>query len=289
MHRRLIAVGVVATVAMLTAAVPAHADGSGFGQTDGGGGGSGFGYTDGNNVGAGAVDTSAGPGSSGGGGSSAQRCDYRALNADESHTSDLMAQAGWGDPKGNGPGAWYRKICYGANGLSSAIVIWIPARVDPLQLARQALDQVPVPQPGVNMNPPAGRGQVVNVQSWLWINQDQWQPVTASASAGGITVTTTATPDHIEWNMGNGDTIVCAGPGTPYDPNRSAASQSTSCSYTYRHSSAGQPGDHYVLAATVVYRVEWTATGVAAGGVLGPITQTSTMNVRVAEIQALNQ
>jgi hypothetical protein len=185
-------------------------------------------------------------------------------------------------------GTWYRKICYDADGLASATIEWAPPRLNPVQLAQQALNEVPVPQPGINMNPSSDKGAVTNVETWLWIDRSQWQPVSASASAGNVTVTTTAAPDHVVYDMGNGDKVTCNGPGTPYDPNRPAADQSTDCSYTYTRSSANQPDGRYVVTATVFYAVAWSATGIAAGGTLAPITQSSSVAIRVSEIQALN-
>jgi hypothetical protein len=275
MHGRVIA-AVVTAGAILTIAAPAGADSGGYA------------YTNGPDVGASAsnAQTTSGQAS---GGSSVTPCTYERLDASESATADNMAQSGWGTPKGTGPGSWYRKICSDSAGRTSGVIVWAPQRVDPQQLAQQARDEVPAPSPTIRMNPPADRGEVTNVEAWLWIAPSQWQPVTASASAGNITVTTTATPDHVVWDMGNGDTVTCNGPGKPYDTSRPASEQSTDCGYTYERSPASQSDGRYHVTATVYYQVAWSATGVAAGGVLAPITQSSTVAIRVSEIQALNR
>ena len=52
-----------------------------------------------------------------------------------------------------------------------------------------------------------------------------------SASAGPVTATATAAPSKVVWDMGDGDSVTCDGPGTPYsasDPNAT-----TDCSYTW--------------------------------------------------------
>lgn len=279
MHRRLtIAVVAVGGAGLgLPLAAPVAADGSGFG------------FTDGPSVGAEASDLQPVAAPKRRGGTSGQRCEFDRLDAQESEASDRMAGSGWGTPKGEEPGAWFRKICFDARGMSSGTIVWVRERVDPRELAEQALDRVPLPPPRVRMNPSAGTGAVTNVETWLWIDPDQWQPVSASASAGGVTVTTTATPERVVFDMGNGDTVTCAGPGAPYDPTRRAAEQTTGCAYTYRRSSAHQPGGRYLVSATVFYRVAWSASGIAAGGALAPISQTESVPLRVAEIQALNQ
>lgn len=280
MHRRLRAGGAAAAglvLALASYVPPAAADASGFG------------FTDGPSVGAGARDGGPAGAPKRGGARSAERCDYVRLDAEMSEATDRMARDGWWSARGEGPGAWFRKICSTADGPSSATLVWIPRPADPGQLAKQALDRVPLPQPAMQMNPSAGGGALTNVETWLWIDPSQWQPVRASASAGGVTVTTTATPERVVFEMGNGDTVTCGGPGTPYDPGRPAAGQSTDCSYTYRRSSAHQPGGRYLVTSRVFYRVGWSASGIAAGGALGPVSQTSSVRLRVAEIQALNK
>jgi hypothetical protein len=277
MYRRLTVWVAFVIAGTLIATAPAAADGTGSG------------FTDGPSVGANASDTPSPSTSSGHSNSSPQQCQYVLLSPDDQEMFDRFNREGmWGEPT-NGEGSWLRKICYGTNGASSAEIVWAPQRVSPQQLAQQARDEVPTPSPGINMNPPADKGEVTNIETWLWIAPSQWQPVTASASAGNVTVTTTASPDHVVWDMGNGDSVTCNGPGTPYDSSRPAADQSTDCGYTYRRSSARQSDGRYQVTATVYYQVAWTATGVAAGGALAPITRSSTVAIRVAEIQALNQ
>ena len=89
--------------------------------------------------------------------------------------------------------------------------------------------------------------------------------------------------------FGSGDTVTCTGPGTPYDTNRPSSEQHTDCSYTYRHSSAGQPGEHYVVTATVEWAATWTVTGAPGGGNLGIVRRSSSVSIRVAEAEALNE
>lgn len=99
----------------------------------------------------------------------------------------------------------------------------------------------------------------------------------------------TATPRRVIWEMGNGDTVTCAGPGTPYDPSRPSAQQTTDCAYTYRHSSAGRPRNAYRVIANVEWGVSWSVVGAAGGGSLPPLFTSSPLWVGVAELQALNQ
>jgi hypothetical protein len=274
MHRRLIAPVLVVLVVLLTPSV-ARGDGSGDA------------FNDGTQVGADAGNSGSGGGGGSGGGHS--NCTYEPLDAEGIAAAEGLAKGGYGPQPGTGPGTWYRKICYDANGQSTGTVVWLPAAVDPAVLAQQASDRAPIPLPDVHLNPPEGGEQVVNVVTWLWIDKSVWQPVSADASAGGVTVTATAVPESVTWNMGNGDTVNCAGPGTAYDPNRPSSEQHTDCSYVYRHSSSSAPDGAFTASATITWHVTWTAVGVAGGGDLGQASRTTTFAVRVAEIQAVNQ
>ena len=265
------------TVVVLSVAAPAYADGTGDA------------WTDGSHVGAGAGAGGTGDAHTGGGGSGQSRCEWRQLDPEHAQISDKLAESGLGEPKGAEPGSWYRRICYSEAGLSTATIHWVADRVDPAVLARQAADQVPIPAPGVSMNPGPSDGAVVNVETWLWVDPASWQPVAAQASAGGVVVTATASPRRVLWDMGNGDRVTCAGPGTPYDSTRASSAQSTDCSYTYRQSSARAEGGAYTVTATVVWEVSWTVTGAAGGGSLGTAPRSQSVRLPVKEIQAVNR
>ena len=72
--------------------------------------------------------------------------------------------------------------------------------------------------------------------------------------------------------------------------------QTTDCSYTYLKSSAGQPsangdGDSnngaFRVTATITWTVSWLATGVAGGGPLAPLYTSSTVPVRVEQVESV--
>ena len=186
-------------------------------------------------------------------------------------------------------------VCAGPGTIDPMPVIWVttapnqPAipTVSPAVLAQQAESQLPLPAPSIEMAPPANRDQLVNVSSWLWIDAAAWRPMSATAAAGPVSATATAAPTEVVWNMGDGHSVTCDGPGVPYDSSNPDAS--TYCSYTWPSSSAGQPGGAYRVTATVFYRASWTAAGAPGGGSLGLVAgPPSTVAVRVAESQAIN-
>src|SRR5581483_10356370 len=272
---RLVVAGLAGTAALAALASPAHADGTGDA------------WSDGTYVGTEASSGGSGDAVTGGGGRS--NCEWVRLSEDHASTADRMADSGWGPPRGQEPGAWYRRICYHENGTSTGTIHWVNDRVDPAALAQQAADRVPIPLPGVHVNPSPSEGAVVGVPTWLWVDPAAWRPVTAQASAGTVTVTATAAPRRVVWDMGNGDRVICDGPGTAYDPSRPGDEQSTDCSYTYRRSSAGAAGDVYTVTATVVWEVTWSVTGAPGGGSLGTSPRSESIQLPVKEIQAVNR
>ena len=288
MHGRLVVVGGLLAIGLITPSAHVLADPSQPGPGDS------WGWTDSAGIGAGARNAADSSGTlpaaaarTGG----APVCTYEALDQTESTIADNMAQDGLGPSAGQGPGTWYRKSCTDVNGMRSAVIVWVAQRtpVDPVALAQQALAYTPMPNPAVGMSPPPGREQLVNLTTFLWIDKAQWQPVSASASAGGVTVTTTATPHRVVWVMGNGDSVTCDEPGVPYDPSRSDADQPDRCRYTYQRSSADQPNGAFTVTATVEWQVTWVATGAAAGaGNLGVVGRSSSFPVRVGEAEATN-
>lgn len=159
-----------------------------------------------------------------------------------------------------------------------------PPVVDPRDLALMARSRLPLPLPAARMSPEGE--QTVNLETWLWV--DNWQTQTRSATAGGVTSVVVATPVEQRWTFGTpSEKEICTDAGTPYDLSRQPSEQSTDCSYTFRHSSAGQPDDAYRVTVTLVWHVTWTSN-IGASGDLGFVSRTSTIPTRVAEHQALN-
>ncbi len=191
-------------------------------------------------------------------------------------------------------GAWYVYKCTG-NGVADAIFrppVFIPdaptapgpVLPDPAALARAAYDQLRLPSPVIRLSP-TGR-QLVNLPTWLWLDSTGWGGSSATAAVPGESVTATATPTGVTWSLGDGSTMTCAGPGTPYALGMNPAVGSPDCGHTYRRSSAGQPGSAYAVTATVHWSVTWAGAGQA--GIFPGLTTTATATVPVAESQALN-
>jgi hypothetical protein len=184
-------------------------------------------------------------------------------------------------PPGQPAGTWYAKWC----GHAEFAGFFFVANVDPAALAVEASKRLPLPLPQPHISP-AG-DQIVNLQSWLWLD-GPWTPLSSTVAVPGVSVTVHAVPEQVLWTMGDLGQVVCDGPGTPYDSNIPADAQTPSCAYTYAESSARQPNLQFQASVTVRWHATWTASGVAGGGDLGMIERTTTLPIRVGEVQALN-
>ena len=160
--------------------------------------------------------------------------------------------------------------------------------VTPQQLLVRALRELRLPYLTPRTAPPRGHDGLVGLPEWYWIPARGWRPLSVTVRAGSIWATATAVPVELTLNPGGGlKPVTCAGPGTPYDPAKSAAAQHTGCSYVYEQSSVGQPGKAYQASLTVSWTVSWTGSG-GAGGILDrALPVPFTFSLRVAQGEAL--
>ncbi|MFD4371063.1 ATP/GTP-binding protein [Streptomyces sp. NPDC058486] len=155
--------------------------------------------------------------------------------------------------------------------------------VDPAVLAQRAVDRMVLRGPDIGITPKPGGMGLVGMPVYLWTARgpETYGPNSASASAGGVSVTATATVRRIVWRMGDGKTVTCTTPGTPYRPSY-GDEPSPDCGHRYtRPSTAGS----YHVVATSTWSIDWQATT----GQSGRFTQSrrSTVDIRVGELQAV--
>ena len=147
-------------------------------------------------------------------------------------------------------------------------------------LANQALKELPLLYPRPRTAPPSTATQVVGIRTWTWVDPADWHPISATAAIPGLAATVTATPTKTIWDMGDGSTVICNGPGTVYDPTKPDSEQHSDCSHTYEHDGA------YTVRATIVWNVTWTAT-TGAGGNLGLFQRSTQFAINVEQRQAV--
>lgn len=207
--------------------------------------------------------------------------------------ADPQPPAGSRDWEGHEPGdgAVYEQTCgwRDLDGDTITRLVWLaepPAQetVDPAVLAQRAVDSMTLLGPDVASPRTAGK-YTVGVPMWMWVDQGAttYGPNTASASAGGITVTATAKVSKIVWRMGDGVSVTCNGPGTPYQASEDMA-QSPTCGHVYSKTSAGAKNGKLPVTATSTWTIDWQGGG--QGGQLTEIRQTN-VQVAIGELQVV--
>ncbi|MGI5144374.1 ATP/GTP-binding protein [Streptomyces sp. CA-106110] len=194
-----------------------------------------------------------------------------------------------------GDGAIYQRSCpFGVpgNGVLAEGDVWMAqpptaAAVDPAQLAQQAVDEMKLAGPDI-ASPRAAGQYIVGVPMWMLVDQSPttYGPNSATATAGGVTVTATAKVSKIVWKMGDGSIVTCHGPGNPYSAVY-GRQESPACGHTYTASSASQPSGAYTVTATSTWTVDWQVAG--GGGETGRLLESrqSQMQVAIGELQVV--
>jgi hypothetical protein len=229
-------------------------------------------------------------GGGGGGSSSPWTCTYKPVSPPP--PADSL------DWEGHTPGdgAVYDQTCHYLDSTDTVIRrVWLadpppdaPA-VDPAALAQRAVDTMKLTGPDIASPRSTGK-YVVGMPTWMWVNQSPttYGPNTATATAGAVTVTATAKVTKILWRMGDGTTVTCAGPGTPYTA-AAGKTDSPTCGHTYTRTSTDQPDGRYQVTATSTWTIDWQVT-TGSTGQAGQLTETrqSQVLVPIRELQVLN-
>ncbi|MFF2811835.1 hypothetical protein ACFVT2_32615 [Streptomyces sp. NPDC058000] len=152
-------------------------------------------------------------------------------------------------------------------------------------VVQRAVERLKLPRPVIRTSPSEDFAQVVNVPTWMWVERGTWGPVTTSAAADGVAVTATAKPRRAVWSMGEGGTVVCRGPGTPYSARLEPNASSPDCGYTYRRASTSEVGKAFRVSVRVVWDVEWEGGG--RSGVVPGLAMSAERRLVVDEVQAV--
>lgn len=227
---------------------------------------------------------------SGRGGGSAPKCKYYEVDdwyADASSElwqghkpseGKLMIRRCEGDT-GDRPG-----VVFVPNGTNPAAG---PPPPSPAELAERAIRRMGLLGPDVTLAPSEDSkyGATIGFPVWMWTERSEARtgPVTRSASAAGITVTATASLARIDWQMGDGSTVTCNGPGTPFTEDQ-AGEPSPTCGHVYRELSGS---GKYRVQATSTWQIRWSGGGQSDSQTLtlGP----ATTDLPVREVRTLNK
>ena len=224
-----------------------------------------------------------GGGGDGGGGGEPPVCD--------TSLADPQPPAGspfWG---GHSPddGDLYIVVCPGTGTPTYTFVPNNDPPPNPAELARRALGLLKLERPDIHLAPQPPAKTYVGLATWLWMPPAQWATLKKSVTAGATTVTVTAVPETVAWDMGPG-TRICYSAGREWKVGKMPRGSKTSCSYTYKRVSDFEPDKKFKVAATITYQVDWTCAGNCSidegtlGHVRGP---TGGAAIRVSERQSV--
>ncbi|UNZ21396.1 ATP/GTP-binding protein [Streptomyces sp. 891-h] len=159
---------------------------------------------------------------------------------------------------------------------------------DPAQVAQSAIDEMTLLGPKI-ISPKAGGTYTVGVPLWLRAGSGptRWGPNSASATAGGVTVTATAKVSKVVWRMGDGRSVTCTSRGAVYKRSM-GLKESPDCGHTYRVSSANKPRKRFTVTATSTWSIQWQVKGGGGSGT-DVETRTSRVSIPVGEGQVVGQ
>ena len=201
-------------------------------------------------------------------------------------------------------GQWYRMHCDTSTEegrartkelmFSSKAWEWVPEGraapepvVDPVTLARAAVEAAAIPAPSVETNPRITTDDgvegaaVVGVDTWVWAASGTPSHVEVRATAGSTSVTVAADAGGLSLSAPRARTR-CTGWGEPWREGTSREGDSD-CVVVFTRSAA-----HVPLTVSATYDITWTSTN-GTGGALEALTTTTTIDLPVAEIQTINR
>ncbi|MEU4197873.1 hypothetical protein AB0E69_38675 [Kribbella sp. NPDC026611] len=213
-------------------------------------------------------------------------------NSNQCYLQSLSPQPPYSDPawEGHTDGAVWACVREEGYDKGKHLVtrwVWIPGRpdiavVDPVTLAYQAIAQMHLAPPLIKTAPAVGQVGLVNMPVWLWVTKTEstWGPIQRSASVPGLTVTATAQVKAVNWSMGDGNTIRCEGPGTPYAASM-GIKDSPTCGHRYKKTSSKLSDCRYPVTAVAQWDVTWRSTLGDSGEI--SMTQEAGTRLRIGE------
>lgn len=147
--------------------------------------------------------------------------------------------------------------------------------IDPLLLVADLLEEIPVPDVAIGVNPSTG---LVAVPSWFWIEGYDGTAISESASLGDITVEVEITPTAYHWRFGDGAEVSTTSLGLAYP-------EASDISHAYEQSSL-VAGGAFPVSVDMTFDVRYRVVGELWED-LEPISRSFTYEYPVRQLQSV--
>lgn len=169
---------------------------------------------------------------------------------------------------------WQVMICHRGGVFTKDWVLTNGTQPRPLIVQAQEAYGNLAPPTGQVRHSPEARG-IVGLPTWLWLAPASFGELTGSSAEGLVAV---AEPAGTEWTTGDGGSVSCAGPGTPY------GAAGPACTHTYRAAAARYDGS---VTRRWQVRYEQGGTPVDIPGAPAELTAATGWALGVAEAQVV--
>ncbi|RKF24660.1 hypothetical protein [Micromonospora globbae] len=195
-------------------------------------------------------------------------------------------------PGGRTDGYWSIRTCVYGDIASQSPATWSPdppAGILPSyqELAQRAIAEMKLDGPNIGIAPRTNGSGLVGLPIWLWnnVSPTTWGPITRTAAVPGRSVTATARAQKVVWSMGDGNSVTCTKPGTPYQPSFGNR-KSPDCGYDgYSRPSSTRSGGRYTVTATTSWLITWSGGGGNSGSQSIDLSSTTTLDI--GELQVI--
>lgn len=156
-----------------------------------------------------------------------------------------------------------------------SVVVTAGGAVDPVSVAMELLNHLPIPDIAIQANPSTG---LVALPSWFWADGYDGAAIASSDALGSVSVDVEVKPLTYRWSWGDGSTLETVSLGQPYPA-------PSDIEHVYEQSSLAA-GGAYRVAVEVTFSAKYRVNG---GGwqPLDPISRSFTTDYPVQQLQSV--
>ena len=158
---------------------------------------------------------------------------------------------------------------------SGNVTVVVGGAVDPVVVAMELLNQLPIPELSIRANPSTG---LVALESWFWVDGYGGEPISSSDTLASTTVEVQVQPVTYRWSFGDGTAIETNSLGRPFP-------EESDVQHIYEQSSLAN-GGAYRITIEVSFDAEYRVNG-GAWESLAPIARTFTTDYPVQQLQSV--